>query len=144
MPRYWQRNVTSRSEQYQNGGAPRLGKPLAYLTRMASSSSTNHPRPRNPPDVRIREYLTDDEVHRLIDAAKSSRYGHRDGTISDTIYLGAAASCWGCRLWFKKATSATTFAMSASGQQLTSVLSLPCPKSKHCWLKSLLANWRDG
>jgi integrase len=37
-------------------------------------------RPKNA-DLRTREYLTDDEVQRLADAAKGNRYGHRDATM---------------------------------------------------------------
>ena len=37
-------------------------------------------RPRNA-DVRTREYLTDDEVQRLADAARGNRHGHRDATM---------------------------------------------------------------
>ena len=33
-------------------------------------------RPKNA-DVRTREYLTDDEVQRLTEAAKANRHGHR-------------------------------------------------------------------
>jgi integrase len=42
-------------------------------------------RPRNC-DVRTREYLTSDEVDRLIAAARKSRWGHRDGTMILTCY----------------------------------------------------------
>ena len=37
-------------------------------------------RPKNA-DVRTREYLTDDEVRRLSEAAKANRHGHRDATM---------------------------------------------------------------
>src|SRR3954470_543839 len=37
-------------------------------------------RPKNA-DVRTREYLTDDEVQRLADAAKTNRHGQRDATM---------------------------------------------------------------
>src|SRR5712672_3652694 len=37
-------------------------------------------RPKNA-DVRTREYLTDDEVQRLANAAKANRHGHRDATM---------------------------------------------------------------
>jgi integrase len=39
------------------------------------------PRRPNNADVRTREYLTDDEVQRLSDAAKGNRHGHRDATM---------------------------------------------------------------
>lgn len=37
-------------------------------------------RPKNA-DLRTREYLTDDEVQRLAEAAKANRYGQRDATM---------------------------------------------------------------
>src|SRR5258707_12585260 len=37
-------------------------------------------RPKNA-DLRTREYLTDDEVQRLAQAAKANRHGHRDATM---------------------------------------------------------------
>jgi type 1 fimbriae regulatory protein FimB/type 1 fimbriae regulatory protein FimE len=49
----------------------------------------NRPRPprrRRNADVRAREYLTDSEVDRLIKAAASSRYGHRDATMILVAY----------------------------------------------------------
>src|SRR5438270_1863964 len=42
-------------------------------------------RPKNA-DVRTREYLTDDEVQRLAEAAKASRHGHRDATMILVAY----------------------------------------------------------
>jgi type 1 fimbriae regulatory protein FimB/type 1 fimbriae regulatory protein FimE len=42
-------------------------------------------RPKNA-DVRTREYLTDDEVQRLGDAAKANRNGHRDATMILVAY----------------------------------------------------------
>ena len=39
------------------------------------------PRRKKNADLRTREYLTDGEVFRLIEAAKTNRYGHRDGTM---------------------------------------------------------------
>ncbi|MGC1776704.1 MAG: tyrosine-type recombinase/integrase [Xanthobacteraceae bacterium] len=42
-------------------------------------------RPKNA-DVRTREYLTDDEVRRLIDVAKANRHGHRDATMVLVAY----------------------------------------------------------
>jgi type 1 fimbriae regulatory protein FimB/type 1 fimbriae regulatory protein FimE len=38
------------------------------------------PRRRRNSDLRIREYLTEAEVQRLIEAAKDSRRGHRDSS----------------------------------------------------------------
>ena len=42
-------------------------------------------RPKNA-DLRTREYLTDDEVQRLTEAAKSNRHGHRDATMILVAY----------------------------------------------------------
>jgi integrase len=46
--------------------------------RLITSKTVNTPRrPRNA-ELRTREYLTPDEVERLIEAAKANRHGHRD------------------------------------------------------------------
>jgi type 1 fimbriae regulatory protein FimB/type 1 fimbriae regulatory protein FimE len=42
-------------------------------------------RPKNA-DLRTREYLTDDEVQRLVEAAKANRHGHRDATMILVAY----------------------------------------------------------
>lgn len=42
-------------------------------------------RPKNA-DLRTREYLTDDEVQRLTEAAKANRHGHRDATMILVAY----------------------------------------------------------
>ncbi|HEY1806395.1 MAG TPA: tyrosine-type recombinase/integrase [Terracidiphilus sp.] len=42
-------------------------------------------RPKNA-DVRTREYLTDDEVRRLTEVAKTNRHGHRDATMMLVAY----------------------------------------------------------
>jgi integrase len=42
-------------------------------------------RPKNA-ELRTREYLTDDEVQRLADAAKANRHGHRDVTMILVAY----------------------------------------------------------
>ena len=44
------------------------------------------PKRRKNAELRTREYLTDDEVQALIDAAKTNRYGHRDATIILVAY----------------------------------------------------------
>ena len=44
------------------------------------------PRRRHNAEVRAREYLTDGEIARLIDAAGKSRYGHRDATMVLVAY----------------------------------------------------------
>jgi len=44
--------------------------------------------PKRPPnaDLRTREYLTEAEVERLINAAKGNRWGHRDATMILVAY----------------------------------------------------------
>ena len=44
--------------------------------------------PKRPPnaELRTREYLTDAEVHRLTEAAKHNRHGHRDATMILVAY----------------------------------------------------------
>src|SRR6478736_3416268 len=44
--------------------------------------------PRRPPnrDLRTREYLTEAEVERLMNAAKRNRWGHRDATMVLVAY----------------------------------------------------------
>src|SRR5262245_25374307 len=39
------------------------------------------PRRRRNSDLRTREYLTEAEVERLIEAARANRWGHRDSTM---------------------------------------------------------------
>src|SRR6516165_9803258 len=44
--------------------------------------------PRRPPnqDLRTREYLTEAEVEKLMNAARGNRYGHRDATMGLVAY----------------------------------------------------------
>ena len=44
------------------------------------------PRRKRNAEVRAREYLTDGEIARLIDAAGKNRYGHRDATMVLVVY----------------------------------------------------------
>ncbi len=44
------------------------------------------PRRRRNGDLRTREYLTEVEVERLMNAATGNRYGHRDATIILVAY----------------------------------------------------------
>jgi integrase len=44
------------------------------------------PRRKRNAEVRAREYLTDGEIARLIDAAGKNRYGHRDATMVLVAY----------------------------------------------------------
>jgi integrase len=55
-----------------------MAKPRLRLVAPTTENRTVRPhRPKNG-DIRTREYLTIDEVERLIEAAKNNRYGHRD------------------------------------------------------------------
>ena len=57
---------------------------LVTPSRRKSNSHT----PKRPPnaELRTREYLTDAEVDRLIEAAKGNRHGHRDATMILVAY----------------------------------------------------------
>jgi type 1 fimbriae regulatory protein FimB/type 1 fimbriae regulatory protein FimE len=55
-----------------------MTKPRLRLVTPTTENRTVSPRrPRNGA-LRTREHLTIEEVERLIEAAKSNRYGHRD------------------------------------------------------------------
>jgi integrase len=55
-----------------------MAKPRLRLVTPATVNRTvTVRRPRNG-DVRTREHLTEDEVEKLIEAAKNNRHGHRD------------------------------------------------------------------
>ena len=57
--------------------------------RLASPATVNRTvRPRRPrnADLRTREYLTEAEVERLMEAANGNRWGHRDATIILVAY----------------------------------------------------------
>ncbi|MFZ2079753.1 MAG: hypothetical protein WAV38_24520 [Xanthobacteraceae bacterium] len=57
-----------------------MAKPRLRLVAPATENRTvTQRRPKNGA-LRTREHLTVDEVERLIEAAKTNRYGHRDGS----------------------------------------------------------------
>ncbi|MHC2275394.1 integrase [Bradyrhizobium diazoefficiens] len=58
-----------------------MAKPARKATPPAIVKRTVMPIRRKNSELRTREYLTDDEVQTLIDAAKANRYGHRDATM---------------------------------------------------------------
>ena len=58
-----------------------MAKPHLKLVTPAIVKRTVTPRRRPNADLRRREYLTEDEVERLIEAAKGNRWGHRDATM---------------------------------------------------------------
>ena len=55
--------------------------PHLKLVTPAIEKRTVTPRRRPNADLRRREYLTEGEVERLIEAAKGNRWGHRDATM---------------------------------------------------------------
>jgi integrase len=55
-----------------------MAKPHLKLVRPATENCTVGPRRRKNADFRTREHLTKDEVERLIETAKTNRYGQRD------------------------------------------------------------------
>ena len=58
-----------------------MAKSHLKLVKPATEKRTVTPRRRPNAKLRTREYLTEAEVERLIEAAKSNRYGHRDATM---------------------------------------------------------------
>src|ERR1700720_2126155 len=63
-----------------------MTKPLLKLVTPATEKRTVTPRRRPNADLRTREYLTEAEVERLIEAAKGNRWGHRDAAMILTAY----------------------------------------------------------
>jgi integrase len=58
-----------------------MAKSHLKLVKPATEKRTVTPRRRPNAKLRTREYLTEAEVERLIEAAKGNRYGHRDATM---------------------------------------------------------------
>ena len=58
-----------------------LTLPAVRLARPSNEKRTVMPRRRRNSDLRTREYLTEAEVERLIEAARGNRWGHRDSTM---------------------------------------------------------------
>ena len=58
---------------------------LKLVTPAAVKRTVRPKRPRNQ-DLRTREYLTEAEVEKLMNAAKGHRYGHRDATMGLVAY----------------------------------------------------------
>lgn len=63
-----------------------MAKPHLKLVKSATVKRTVTPRRRRNGDLRTREYLTEAEVERLIEAAKHNRHGHRDATMVLVAY----------------------------------------------------------
>jgi type 1 fimbriae regulatory protein FimB/type 1 fimbriae regulatory protein FimE len=54
---------------------------LQLVTPVTENRTVTTPRRRANAELRTREYLTDAEVAKLMDAAKGNRWGHRDATM---------------------------------------------------------------
>ena len=63
-----------------------MAKAHLMLVTPATVKRTVVPRRQPNRDLRTREYLTEAEVERLIEAAKGNRHGHRDATIILVAY----------------------------------------------------------
>ena len=63
-----------------------MAKPRLKLVTPATLKRTVTPRRHRNGDLRTREYLTEHEVERLIEAAKRNRHGHRDATMTLVAY----------------------------------------------------------
>src|SRR5215813_627340 len=59
---------------------------LKLVTPDTENRTVATPLRRKNAELRTREYLTDAEVAKLIDAAKGNRYGHRDATMILVAY----------------------------------------------------------
>ena len=59
---------------------------LKLVTRASSGENRTVPLRRPNAELRQREYLTEDEVQKIIKAAKCNRYGQRDATMILTCY----------------------------------------------------------
>ena len=59
---------------------------LKLVTPNTENRTVVTPRRKPNADLRSREYLTEAEVTKLIDAAKGNRYGHRDATMILVAY----------------------------------------------------------
>ena len=60
----------------------------SHLRLVTPTTKKRTVRPKRPPntDLRTREYLTEAEVERLIEAAKNNRWGHRDAAMILVAY----------------------------------------------------------
>jgi integrase len=63
-----------------------MAKPHLKLVTPATVKRTVTPRRRRNGDIRTREYLTEAEVEKLMNAAKGNRYGHRDSSMVLVAY----------------------------------------------------------
>jgi integrase len=68
------------------GGANYMAKSHLKLVTPTIVKRTVTPRRRRNGDLRTREYLTEDEVDRLMEVSKRNRHGHRDATMVLVAY----------------------------------------------------------
>ena len=61
---------------------------ISHLKLVTPAAVKRTVTPRRPPnsDIRTREYLTEAEVEKLMNAAKENRHGHRDATMGLVAY----------------------------------------------------------
>jgi integrase len=80
----------SKKDHYPNShNIPRPRTMARMALRLVKSATVNRTvRPKRPPNgaLRTREYLTEAEVERLMEAVKDNRYGHRDATMILVAY----------------------------------------------------------
>src|SRR5450631_1287763 len=62
-------------------GRVSMGNASLRLVTPATEKRTVMPRRAKNSDLRTREYLTEQEIERLMAAARQNRYGHRDATM---------------------------------------------------------------
>src|SRR5262245_45642263 len=83
-------NDCSKKSYYSNshsaGSAQRMAKRHLKLVTPAIVNRTVTPKRPPNADLRTREYLTEAEVERLMNAAKRNRWGHRDVTMVLVAY----------------------------------------------------------
>jgi integrase len=72
----------------QPSGRERETMAKRHLRLVTSAAVNRTVRPKRPPnaDLRTREYLTEAEVERLMNAARRNRWGHRDATMVLVAY----------------------------------------------------------
>jgi site-specific recombinase XerD len=63
-----------------------MAKSHLKLVTPTTKNRTVTPKRKPNADLRSREYLTDAEVERLTEAAKTNRWGHRDATMILVAY----------------------------------------------------------
>jgi hypothetical protein len=65
----------------ERSGCRKLSPRTSVKRHCGTTQSLTDPLTGGASDLRTREYLTEAEVERLIEAAKDNRWGHRDSTM---------------------------------------------------------------